>query len=218
MLVNEYNRHREAVIRLLRNSPGFIHIAFDGWSSRNKYSLYGITCSFLDQHFRVQKIVLGLPELQVRHTGENIAAEVIEILSSYRIEDKVGYFTLHNASNNDTATVAIADYFGFEGGRQRQVRCIGHIMNLVKAFLFRKNHQVFEDEIPAVQALEVATHKLWQKTGPVGKLLNLVTWINRSDALTQALLRLQRDCNENKPSRRIKVLRLVSDNATHWLS
>ena len=29
MLVNEYNRHREAVIRLLRNSPGFIHM--NGW-------------------------------------------------------------------------------------------------------------------------------------------------------------------------------------------
>ena len=28
---------------------------------------------------------------------------------------------------------------------------------VVKAFLFGKNHQVFEDEIPAVQALEVAT-------------------------------------------------------------
>jgi hypothetical protein len=219
MLVNEYNRHREAVVHLLRSSPGFIHIAFDGWSSRNKHSLYGITCSFLDQHFRVQKIVLGLPELQVRHTGENIATEVIEILSSYRIEDKVGYFTLDNGSNNDTAMEAIADHFGFEGGRQRQVRCIGHIINLVvKAFLFGKNHQVFEDETPAVQALEVATHRLWQKTGPVGKLHNLVTWINRSDSLTQALLKLQRDYNEDNPSGRIKVLRLVSNSATRWLS
>lgn len=41
--------------------------------------------------------------MQVRHTGENITAEVIEILSSYRIEDKVGYFTLNNASNSNTA-------------------------------------------------------------------------------------------------------------------
>jgi hypothetical protein len=145
--------------------------------------------------------------------------DVIEILLSYRIEDKVGDFTLDNATNNDTAIEAIADHFGFEGRRQRQVCYIGHIISLVvKAFPFGKNYQVFEDEIPAVQALEVTTHNLWQKTRPVSKLHNLVTWINESDALTQTLLRLQRDYNKNSPSSPIKVLCLVSDNATCWLS
>ena len=123
------------------------------------------------------------------------------MLSSYRIEDEVGHFTLGNASNNDTA----------HGGYCRSLR-------VCEGLLFGKNHQVFEDEILAVQALEVASRRLWQKTGPVGKLHNPVTWINRLDTLTQALLKLQSDYNENNPPRRIKVLRLVSDNATRWLS
>jgi hypothetical protein len=219
ILVTKYNRHQEAVICLLCSSLGFIHITFDGWSSRNKYSLYSITYSFLDQHFRVQKIVLRLPELQIRHTGENIVTEIIETLSLYRIEDKVSYFTLDNASNNDTAIKAIADHFGFKGRHQHRVCYIGHIINLVvkafiKAFLFGKNHQVCKEEVLTVQELEAATYKLGQNTRLVSKLYNLVTWINRSDALTQALLKLQRDYNENNPSRRIKVLRLVSDNVT----
>jgi hypothetical protein len=76
---------------------------------------------------------------------------------------------------------AIADHSWFEGGRQR--RCIGHIINLaVKASLFGKNYQLFKDKIRPVQALKVFTHRLWQKTGPVGKLHNLLTWINRSDS------------------------------------
>ena len=181
--------------------------------------LYGITCTFLDNDFQVRKLVLGLPELTSRHTGENIAAEVIEILSSYEIDDKIGYFTLDNATNNDTAMEAISDHYGFEDGPQRRIRCIGHIINLVvKALLFGKNYQAFEEDIPTVQSFEIARHKLWQKTGPVGKLHNLVTWINRSNTLTQAFLQLQKDYNNKNPSKPIKVLHLVSDNATRWLS
>jgi hypothetical protein len=33
--------------------------------------------------------VLGIPELVERHTGENIAAEILEIIRSFSIEDKV---------------------------------------------------------------------------------------------------------------------------------
>ena len=58
----------------------------------------------------------------------------------------------------------------------RWVRCIGHVINLiVKALLFGKNHKAFEEELPDVQALEVASHNLWLKQGPVGKLYNLIT-------------------------------------------
>jgi hypothetical protein len=219
ILIKEYRKHRKAVVNLLRDSPGFIHIAFDGWSSRNKHCLYGITCSFLDERYQVQKIVLGLPELSTSHKGENIAAEIIEILSSYGIGNKIGYFTLDNASNNDTAMEAIASHFGLKDGHQSRVRCIGHIINLVvKALLFGNNHQAFEEEIPNVQALDVAAHKLWQNTGPVGKLHNLVIWINRSSNLTHDLLNRQRLYNENNPSTPVQILRLVSDNATRWLS
>jgi hypothetical protein len=220
ILVTEFERHQHTVVRILRNAPGLIHIAFDGWRSRNRHALFGVTCSFLDCHFKPQKLVLGLPEIQSRHTGENIAAEIIEILESYDIGDKIGYFTLDNATNNDTAMVAIAKHFNLPGkGLPRRVRCIGHVINLVvKAFLFGTGYEAFEDELPAVQALEVASHNLWLKQGPVGKLHNLVTWISRSDLLTQSFLRRQKDYAEKNPSRPYKVYHLVVDNATRWLS
>jgi hypothetical protein len=114
--------------------------------------LYGITCSFLDRHFNVQKLVLGLPELKARHTGENIAAEVIEILSLYEIDDKIGYFTLDNASNSDTAMEAYCKPLPPPKRLSTtSPLCVDHIINLVvKAFIFGKGYQAFEDDLPSL--------------------------------------------------------------------
>ena len=219
-LVNEFESNKDTVVQALRRSPGLIHIAFDGWRSRNQHALFGITCCYVDSAFRIQKLVLGLPELRESHTGVNIAEEVGNILDEYKIQDKIGYFSLDNASNNDTAMEALATRYGFgSDGSDRRVRCFGHILNLaVKAFLFGNGQDKFDDDIPDSDVFEEEAHKLWQKTGPVGKLHNLVAWIRRSDALTQSFLRLQEDWNEKHPTDQRKVLHLVKDNATRWLS
>ena len=164
------------MVCILEKAPGLIYIAFDGWQSRNWHALFSITYSFLDCYFKPQKLVLGLPEIQSRHSGENIAAEIIEIIESYRIGHKIGYFTLNNASNNSTAVAAIVKHFDLPTKKNlRWVQCIGHVINLIiKALLFGKSHKAFKDELPAVQALKVASHNLWLKQGPVGKLYNLV--------------------------------------------
>ena len=161
ILVNEFERHHYTIVCILWNAPGQIHIAFDGWRSRNRHALFGITCSFLDCHFKPQKLVLGLPELHSRHTGNNIAAEITEIIESYEIGDKIGYFTLDNAANNDTAMEAIAKHFNLPGGsHQRCIRCIGHIINLVVNALW-KGHKVLEDDLLHDESLKAASHKLW---------------------------------------------------------
>ena len=175
-----------------------------------------MTCSFLDCYFKPQKLVLGLPEIQSRYSGENITAEIIEIIESYRIGHKIGYFTLDNASNNGTAVAAIVKHFDLPIKKNlRWVRCIGHVINLVvKALLFGKSHEAFEDELPTVQALKVASHNLWLKQGLVGKLYNLVTWINRSDYLTQSFLRRQKDYTVKNPSKKYKVYHIIVNNTT----
>jgi hypothetical protein len=42
-------------------------------------------------------------------TGENIAAEVFTIIDLFGIGDKVGYATLDNAPNNDTAMDSLGE-------------------------------------------------------------------------------------------------------------
>ncbi|KAM4063334.1 transposase-like protein [Hirsutella rhossiliensis] len=151
------------------------------------------------------------PELRESHTGENIASQVAEVIESFEIQDKIGYFTLDNAKNNDTAVAALGHVFNFEG-KQRRVRCFGHIINLVaKALLFGKDNEVFKSEERL--DLDLARHDLWRKRGPIGKLHNLVHWIHQSDRLTYMLRDLQRKRDSTK-----KPVDVVTDNMTRWLS
>ena len=76
--------------------------------------------------------------------------------------------------------------------RQCRVRCIGHIINLVvKALLFGKDAEAFEESLIRGELLARAAHDMWMKKGPVGKAYNFVVWVYRSDVLTQLLRRLQ---------------------------
>ncbi|SCO88905.1 uncharacterized protein FRV6_13033 [Fusarium oxysporum] len=143
-------------------------------NTRNRHALYGVTAVLRDTENRLQKVVLGIPELVERHTGENIAAEILEIIRSFSIEDKVGYFTLDNASNNETAMSEIAEELKFDPV-QRQVRCMGHILNLVvKSLLFGKDVDAFEKSLVKEEPLARASYDQWMRKGPIGKAHNFV--------------------------------------------
>jgi hypothetical protein len=116
--------------------------------------------------------VLGLPSLTDRHTGENIAESVQSILEAFELcPDKIGYITLDNASNNDTAMERLAESLQWTCPTLRRIRCFGHVVHLVaKALLLGKDDtsSAIEEEIDA------EAHEAWTKRGPVGKLHNLM--------------------------------------------
>ncbi|KAM4063352.1 restless-like transposase [Hirsutella rhossiliensis] len=167
------------------------------------------------------KFILRMPELKISHSGENIAAQILEILESYEILDKVGYITLDNAGNMDTATEEIAEALGFDP-KKRRVRCFGHVLNLVvKALLFGHKSDAFEAKINGEPVLDAVQHEIWRKKGPVGKLHNLVHWIHQSDKLTYRLRALQEEFfskSDNPKIRAKKPVDVVLDNLTRWLS
>ncbi|KAG7409390.1 hypothetical protein Forpe1208_v010865 [Fusarium oxysporum f. sp. rapae] len=143
----EFNANRLAVREALRKRPGQIHIQFDEWRSGNRHALYGVTCIFRNLDNRPQKCVLGLPELLDRHTGEKTAEQILDIVGEFEIRDKLGYFTLDNASNNKTTMEELGRALGFDW-KKRWVRCIGHVVNrVVKHMLFGQNPHAFEQQI-----------------------------------------------------------------------
>lgn len=220
-IIQIYESNKTYIIKVLKEVPGQIHVSFDGWRSRNRHALYGIICFYADSNGYPSKLVLGLPELGARHTGGNIAAQILEILESYEILDKIGYFTLDNASNMDSAMEEIGMKLGFEP-KTRRIRCFGHVLNLVaKALLFGHSVDAFEEEVDGEPALDATQHEIWRKKGPIGKLHNLVHWIHRSDVLTYALRNLQSDHHQrsdNAVDQAKKPLDVVVDNQTRWLS
>ncbi|OBS17570.1 hypothetical protein FPOA_11975 [Fusarium poae] len=220
-IIQEYNRHKQTVIEVLRNSPGALHISFDGWTSRNKLALYGITCFFRDEKNRPCKIMIGVPEAH-RHFGSTIGGEVLDVLHTLGVSpEKIGYFTLDNAENNDTAMEVIGAELGFDG-RLRRGRCIGHTINLsAKALLFGKNANAFEQQLSGAEALSDTEYAQWRKKGPVGKLHNIVVDVRISHRLIYLFKEVQRDEINRAATLKLrskKPLKLIIDNDTRWLS
>jgi len=102
LLYDEFERALPLVRDLLQTARGMIHITFDGWTSRRNSSFLGIDAHFIDRDWKQWKVLLGLPPMIGRHTGEATANEVIAILFFYKIIDKVGYITLDNEAKNGT--------------------------------------------------------------------------------------------------------------------
>jgi hypothetical protein len=85
----------------------------DMWTSRSLLSLCGIVIHFINDKGNYRTFLLSIPKLARRHTGVNIADGVAAILAEFNIGNKIGYFILDNASNNDTYMEALGKELGF---------------------------------------------------------------------------------------------------------
>ncbi|KJZ69052.1 hypothetical protein HIM_11563 [Hirsutella minnesotensis 3608] len=122
-----------------------IHFTFDGWTSRQNTSFLGINAHFIDQDWKQWRILLGLPALRKRHTGAALADEVADTICAFGLQDRVGYYTLDNAKNNDTAMEALAAEFDFDKD-ERRIRCAPHFLNLaVRAMMYGSKSDNFDE-------------------------------------------------------------------------
>ncbi len=199
LLEASFSIHREDLMSRLKASPTQIHFSIDIWSSPNHHSLLAIVAHFVDVGSRqLQKALLALRELEGTHSGEAIAENFLQVVDSYGVRDKVGYFTLDNAYNNDTMMRAVAKACDFNPAHRR-LRCNGHIINLaVQAFLFGKNKDATDEALRQVSQLSrkeqegvverAETAIAWRQYGALGMLHNLVVWIRSSTQRYQAFL------------------------------
>lgn len=170
MLESEYRGAVGPVTEVLRSARSQIHFSFDGWTSKSYTSFLGINAQFIDRGFVQHRILLGLRPLWGRHNGASLADEVADTLAFWQINDpdKVGYFTLDNAANNDTCIEDLAFEHSFLP-EERRIRCAAHIFNLcVRAMLYGSKRENFaaivaadgddqdEDEQQVDQAIDEA--------------------------------------------------------------
>jgi len=88
LLEDEYEKAIGPVTEALRAARGQIHFAFDGWTSDRNSSFLGVNAHFIDTEWQVRSVLLGLPSLRNRHTGEALANEVADVLTFWGIDEK----------------------------------------------------------------------------------------------------------------------------------
>jgi len=216
--MNLYESSKLQIIIAFVDLPTRVHFSFDLRTSPSHRSLLGIVAHWVSLQGTLRHAVLGLRRFRGRHTGRNQAEVFWGVAQEYHLDRNIGYFTLDNASNDDTAMKCIAAKLkqldiDFDPVKRR-LRCLGHVISLaVKAFLWGKNPETFEREVDAFinHTDEETELLLWRQQGPLGKLHYIIVWIGRSpqrrEKYEEKVRQLHPDCTASA---------LVQGNETRW--
>ena len=205
-MLSSYDDNKVLLKQQLHSIPWSVHFSFDLWTSTNGLAILGIVGHWISIEGVIQHGLLAMKKIEVAHSGENQAALVMHMLTEYQLFDKVGYFTLDNASSNDSALRIIGHKLQALGvdfdHKQRRLRCFGLTINLVvKAFLYGTdaNHQqvvdIEEDNgEPAVTLKELTTQlEYWRKHGAYGRSRNIITYICWTPQRREEFIQLSRE-------------------------
>jgi hypothetical protein len=135
------------VVQVLSTAVSRIHVSFDGWTTKGgKRRFFSIVTHFADASRVIQDLPIDLPQLTGAYTGDAIAAVISKTLKAYSIIlEKLGYFILNNAANNDTAIAALALEYNFNL-ICRRLRCGPYTLNLVRqAIIFSANIESYNN-------------------------------------------------------------------------
>lgn len=220
--------HFEQLKKKLGKALSWIHFSIDMWTSPSKTGYQAIVAHWADEETRQAECALiSLREFKGGHGGEEQARVFLEVIDEYKLSNRIGFFTMDNASSNDKMLRYISERIADFHPVLRRVRCNGHIINLaVQSFLFSpkrsKRSQSQHEEDDAIELAITETRGLseaekqskmtqeklaeeWRKHGALGKLHNLNVWYRASTARYQEFI--------SKVGRAIPL-----DNETRWNS
>jgi len=201
------------IIRLVQSAFSNINLSIDGWRAHNRREYVAVCGHFVDGNGRPRTLLLGFPRRHGGHTGDNLAALVKPVILQYGIGEKLGSFVMDNAADNGRCLEALQRSFSSIDPESDRIRCIGHIINLVvKALLFGEGVSTWEKDL--IEASEERRTALWGLKGVIGKLHNLVSYINRNDARREVLRARMRVTKTNDGKLFVGVL--LKDGGIRW--
>lgn len=214
-VLKSYEKRKQKVRNILHQARSNIHLSFDLWTSPNHHAFNAIVAHYVTSDYKVASTLLAFRNLLGPHSGENIAGSVQDVCEEYEIWPRLGCFVLDNATNNDSCIAALGAVYNWtpKQQKQRRLRCIGHIINLVaQAFILGEKAEIFEQALTAAERGRDDEVQLWQLCGPIGKLHYIVVYILKTPQRRQ---QFKAAGGENYEPTELMPKR---DNSTRWNS
>ncbi len=174
----------------LKEARSKVHLSFDLWTSPNHHAICGVTAHFVSKRWVNQSVLLSMKHMRHRHTAEDIAPVILEVIEKYDINpDQLRVYVCNNVSTNDNAIEIVLERLGCQDlPATRRGRCFGHIVNLIaQSFLFGNELKGIYEATNAVnEQTEYNSTEMrrvleeWRKKGPIGKLHNIIVNIRSS--------------------------------------
>ena len=188
-IMDEFEAQKKLVTAELSKSISRVHISFDIWTAGNWVGFLSVYGYWIDLMGCRQRRLLAFRRIYGSHSGENQADVLEEVLQSYGLDQKVGYFVSDNASSNSLAVKYLLQAIqpGIADAASRRLRCLGHSINLAAQALLAGG----DPECGISSGTEVGNRELWNKkwtefeiaarswihTGPLGKLQRVVQYV-----------------------------------------
>ena len=182
-VIQEFEQRKRNMRHELRAARSNIHISFDLWTSPNCYAIMAIVAHYIDSSGARKTNLIALRSLDGEHTGENMAALLLNVFREYKIGGHIGFFILDNASANDTCVdLVLRRLYPKMNAKQRlrrRLRCLGHVINLsAQAFLGKQSQETLGQlELANLRHDFEAIAKVWREQGVLGRLHNIVRYI-----------------------------------------
>jgi hypothetical protein len=164
---------------VLKNSvlPGTHSVALtsDIWSGNAKEDYISVVAHYVSANWELQKRVIGFRLIEVKHSGENIAERIGNVVEEFGLIDKVFAITLDNASSNAKAMETLTPmFFGYLGSYPAPTpsdpnkvkyllvhqRCACHIINLIVKSGLKRLKPLTEDVRTAINFLNSSNQRI----------------------------------------------------------
>ncbi|QRV76996.1 hAT family dimerization protein [Ceratobasidium sp. AG-Ba] len=144
----------KSIIKLLKNSPGVLHLGLDLCSLPNSIDILGIVVFRQvvseTRSLSIERFVLQCLNFDSKHTGVELAKGLYGVLRKYDIHDRVWGIVCDNASNNAAMMDQLVTYGMHRmNGPAARSFCMLHVLNLAaQAALqpFRKARKALEED------------------------------------------------------------------------
>ncbi|RYQ98981.1 hypothetical protein Ahy_B07g086823 [Arachis hypogaea] len=131
--------HKREAVKLKKNLvsiPNRICLTSDLWTSSTNEGFICLTAHFVDENWKLQSKILNFCHMPPPHTGFELSSKIFTLLTEWKVDKKIFFITLDNASSNDTCVEHLKSTLDVHGsllcgGEFFHVRCSAHILNLI---------------------------------------------------------------------------------------
>lgn len=133
--VKQYETEKNFIKEILGSSKPRVCLTTETWTSHKDLPYMALRVHFIDNGWKLHTRIIKFAMVPVEESGENLANIITNCLVEWNI-DKICTITLGNCAANDVLARSLLQHYSSRGslllqGRAVQVRCWGHVLNLI---------------------------------------------------------------------------------------
>ncbi|CAJ0747600.1 2495_t:CDS:2, partial [Entrophospora sp. SA101] len=99
LIHKSYNHTLPLIIKHIEENALSVSLTIDMWTGHNRLGFLGVTCSYLDENFKMHEQVLAVDYVRYPHTANHISDTLLAILDEWGVRDLTHIITTDNGSN-----------------------------------------------------------------------------------------------------------------------